>query len=143
MTNSTPPPTPVKSRVLCVDDEPYVLAALSDTLRRRFEITTAGSGRAALDAIATQGPFAAVVTDFAMPGMNGAEFLAHARAAAPETVRILLTGYANASDVAAAVADGRILRVLSKPCPPSTLIRTIEECIEIGAVLAELQATGR
>jgi DNA-binding NtrC family response regulator len=131
--------TVARPRVLCVDDEPYVLAALSNTLRRRFDITTAGNGDAGLKTLAERGPFAIVISDFAMPGMNGAEFLAHARAAAPSTVRVLLTGHANMEAVVAAVNDGRIFKVLSKPCPPATLISTLEECLEHATLLAVQQ----
>lgn len=129
MTQSSTIPS-TRPRILCVDDEPFVLAALSNTLRRRFDISTATNGAAGLRVLAEQGPFAVVVTDFSMPGMNGAEFLGHAKAAAPDTVRVLLTGHANSNDVVAAVTDGRILRVLTKPCPPATLIRTLDECVE-------------
>src|SRR4051812_13180616 len=83
-----------RPRVVCVDDEPHVVGGLALHLRRRYDVELATSGQAALELLG-RGPEAAVViSDMRMPGMNGAEFLARASAAHPNTTRILLTGYA-------------------------------------------------
>ena len=60
--------------VLCVDDEPQVLEALIDNLHRRFRVTTATSGEAALEALERES-FAVAVADLRMPGMDGVRFL--------------------------------------------------------------------
>ena len=117
-------------RVLFVDDEPQLLESLEDALRRTFAVSTALGGRAGLTALQNDGPFAVVVSDFQMPGMNGAEFLAKARIVAPATVRVLLTGQASVQNAIAAVNDGNVFRFLTKPCPPSDLIRAIEHALE-------------
>jgi C4-dicarboxylate-specific signal transduction histidine kinase len=77
-----------------------------------------------------QGPFSVVLSDFAMPSMNGAEFLGHVRHAAPDTVRLLLTGQATLDDTIAAVNDGNIFRFLKKPCTPPDLIRALDDAVE-------------
>ena len=80
------------NRVLFVDDDPKILAALRRQLRKKVEIETVTSGRDGLDTIRREGPFSVVVTDYCMPEMNGIEFLTEVRKMAPETVRMLLTG---------------------------------------------------
>src|SRR5277367_6724112 len=68
-----------KPRVLCVDDEPNVLEGLTLTLRRRYEVRTAPGGAEGLELLGRDGPFAVVLSDMRMPGMDGAAFLARAR----------------------------------------------------------------
>lgn len=109
------------ARILCVDDEPMVLEGLERNLGEHFEIVTAPSGRDALTTIASQPPFAVIVSDMRMPQMNGAEFLARARELAPDTSRLLLTGYSETTAAISAVNDGHIFRFLCKPCAPDVL----------------------
>jgi signal transduction histidine kinase len=119
-----------RPRVLFVDDEPHVVSALADSLRQSYEVTTATSGSEGLRVLVDQGPFAVLVSDFCMPGMNGAEFLAQVRYAAPDTVRMLLTGHATVDGAIAAVNEGNVFRFLTKPCPPAVLVRALEDAIE-------------
>lgn len=116
-------------RVLCVDDEPNLLAAMERTLHGRFDVVVANGGEAGLDAIQWGEPFAVVVSDMRMPGMDGATFLAHARDQAPDAVRILLTGQADIQSSIAAINRGAIFRYLCKPCPSETLISTLDEAV--------------
>src|SRR5258708_19704644 len=60
-----------------------------------------------------------------MPGMNGVQFLAQVRQAAPDTVRIMLTGYADVSAAMDAVKQGNIFRFLAKPCEQEVLSNAI------------------
>jgi len=115
----------VNPKVLCVDDEPNVLAAFQRQLRREFALDTAEGGAAGLKALAASGPYAVVVSDLRMPGMDGIEFLSRVRQAAPDTVRIMLTGNADLSTAIDAVNEGAIFRFLTKPCPMDTLVTTI------------------
>lgn len=108
-------------RVLLVDDERRVLDGLTRILRRDYQIVTADSGEAGLLAVRQNGPFAVVVSDMRMPGINGAEFLSFVRDLAPSSVRILLTGFADVETATAAVNNGQIFRFLHKPCPPEQL----------------------
>lgn len=133
---STSPKSPAdKPRILCVDDEPHILAGLSTVLRRKFDVVTAEGGEAGLEAILRQGPFMVVMSDFAMPGMNGARFLSESRVMAPEAVRVLLTGHASFESAIAAVNDGSIFRLLTKPCPPDRLIHALEDAVEQGRMI--------
>lgn len=116
-------------RVLCVDDEPNLLAALERLLGDRFEITTACSGAEALERVNNDGPFEAVMSDMRMPGIDGATFLARVRLIAPDTVRLLLTGQADLDSAIAAINHGAIFRFLSKPCPREVLVEALEEAV--------------
>jgi len=120
-------PLPV---VLCVDDEPQILAGLSVSLRRRYEVLTATSGPEALDVLARRLDTAVVMSDMRMPGMDGAAFLAKAKDVAPDAVRMLLTGYADVDAATAAVNQGQIFRFLTKPCPTMTLLSSMYHAVE-------------
>jgi len=115
----------VKEKILCVDDEASALEGYQRILHRQFEVTTAVSGAQGLAILQKWGPFAVVISDMRMPGMNGAEFLAQVRERAPETVRMLLTGYSDMKAAIDAVNKGRILQFLTKPCERDVLIAAI------------------
>jgi len=120
----------VQPKVLFVDDDPKVLAGIRRQLRKKIPIETVASGRAGIEAIGTQGPFAVVVTDYCMPEMNGIEFLTRVRQAAPETVRMLLTGSADLQAAIQAVNQGNIFRFLTKPCSPEQLVEAIDSGVK-------------
>ncbi len=111
----------MNKRVLFVDDEPNVLTAIQRTLRGQFEVSTCEDPKRALGMLESQGPFAVVVSDMRMPGMNGVELLGAARQLAPDTVRVMLTGNADQQTAIDAVNKGEIFRFLTKPTDPDTL----------------------
>jgi response regulator RpfG family c-di-GMP phosphodiesterase len=107
---TTPP-----AQILLVDDEPHILDGLRRMLRDEFLIETAADPVMALERLRDGGPCAVILSDFQMPRMNGAEFLAAARELNPDTSRILLTGQADLAGAASVVNSGGILRLLLKP----------------------------
>jgi FixJ family two-component response regulator len=117
-------------RILFVDDDPRVLQAFERQFYKRFEIRTAIGPDLGLQTLANDGPFATVVSDLRMPGMNGIEFLTRVRQASPDTVRVMLTGDADLSAAMAAVNEGKIFQFLTKPCPSEMLTRTLESALE-------------
>lgn len=140
------PPGPQSSvagdSVLFVDDDPNILDALRRQFRNSFRIATATGPEQGLAAIADRGPFAVVVSDLRMPGMNGIQFLAAVRAQAPDTVRVMLTGQADMADAIAAVNQGAIFRFLLKPSNAIILGKVIESALEQHRLLvAERQLT--
>ena len=76
----------MNEKILLVDDEPKVLAAIKRQLRKEFRFETALSGEEALKVIDEKGPFAVVVSDYKMPGMNGIDFLCKVKSVDPDTV---------------------------------------------------------
>jgi response regulator RpfG family c-di-GMP phosphodiesterase len=117
-------------KILFVDDERNLLDGIQRQFRREFSLTTALSGQEALAQIQTEGPFAVIVSDMRMPGMDGVEFLGKAQEIAPDSVRIMLTGNADVTTAVKAVNEGRIFQFLSKPCPPVTLRHTLQAALE-------------
>jgi response regulator RpfG family c-di-GMP phosphodiesterase len=111
----------MKCKVLCVDDDVNVLNGLQRTLRKQFHLETATSGDEALSMIDKQGPYAVVMADMRMPGMNGVQFLSNVRKKTPDSVRIMLTGNADLQTAADAVNQGHVYEFLTKPCAPETL----------------------
>ena len=92
--------------ILFVDDDKNVLEGYKRLFLGEFRVSLASGGEKALAAIHLLGPFAMVISDMRMPGMNGAEFLCKVRELAPETVRMLLTGYKDVDRAIAAVNHG-------------------------------------
>lgn len=118
------------SAILCVDDEPRILEAFERQLRKQFDVHTALGPDAALNVMASQGPYAVVVSDLRMPGMDGIEFLSRVRQISPDTVRIMLTGNADLSSAVMAVNEGNIFQFLTKPCPGDMLVRTLTTALK-------------
>jgi response regulator RpfG family c-di-GMP phosphodiesterase len=123
------PLAPGRAKVLFVDDEENVLMAFQRNLGRRFAMETALGGREGLGAMQARGPFAVVVADMRMPGMNGVEFLRQARVLAPDTVRIMLTGNADLRTAQDALNEGNIFLFLTKPCAMEDLVEALENAI--------------
>ncbi|MCK5236416.1 MAG: response regulator, partial [Deltaproteobacteria bacterium] len=117
-------------KILFVDDDVNILEAYKRNLRKKFVIETAPGGEAGIEAIRAKGPFAVVVSDMRMPGMNGVEFLARMREKEPDTIRILLTGQADMEDTIAVVNEGNIFRFLTKPCPPDRMANALNASLE-------------
>jgi len=120
----------MNDKILLVDDEPKVLAAIKRQLRKQFRFETALSGEEALKIIDEKGPFAVVVSDYKMPGMNGIDFLCKVKTVDPDTVRMMLTGSADMSTAIAAVNEGSIFQFHPKPCPAETLGQAIKSGID-------------
>jgi CheY-like chemotaxis protein len=120
----------MKDKILLVDDDAMVLAGLKRQLRGQFRIETAQSGDEALKIIDENGPFAVVVSDYYMPGMNGIDFLCKVKKVDPDTVRMMLTGSADMSTAIQAVNEGSIFQFHPKPCPADTLGQAIKSGID-------------
>ena len=119
----------MSGKVLCVDDDPKLLNGIERQLGDDFDIDTAEGPDAALELIESSGPFAVVVSDMRMPGMNGVEFLKKVREINSATVRMMLTGFADLKTTMDAVNEGNIYRFLSKPCEARVLGAAIEDGI--------------
>ena len=120
----------MKGKVLLVDDDSMVLAGLKRHLRNQFRIETALSGEEGLKRVEKNGPYAVIVSDFSMPGMNGIEFLCRVKETDPDSVRMMLTGSADMSTAIQAVNEGSIFQFHPKPCPADTLGKAIQSGID-------------
>jgi two-component system NtrC family sensor kinase len=119
-------------QILCVDDERNVLRSLERVfLDDDFEIITAGSGEEGLTALEENPDIQLVVSDYRMPGMNGVEFLKEVCNRRPDTVRIVLSGYADTAAVVAAINEGQIYKFIPKPWNDDELRQTVIKAIEV------------
>ena len=116
----------MKTKLLCVDDEPNVLEGLSRILRKQCDVITATNGPQAIEILRGDPTIEVVMSDMRMPVMNGAQFLRQVRGIRPDTVRLLLTGQADLDSAVSAVNDGQVFRFLTKPCAPPDLAAAIE-----------------
>jgi len=117
-------------KILFVDDEENVLRAFERNLHPHFEIATAVGPAAGLSAIAGHGPYAVVISDLRMPGMDGIQFLTAVGKEYPDTVRLIISGNADLQAAIAAVNEGSIFRFLTKPCRAETLRGAIDGALK-------------
>ncbi len=107
-------------RILYIDDEPHNLLAFKSTFRRSFEIDTASSAEEGIS-LFEEREFALVISDQRMPGMTGAEVLEIIQQRAPESIRMIMTGYSDLDAIIDAVNKGKIYYYINKPWDPDAL----------------------
>ncbi len=120
----------MNQNVLFVDDDYDIISAYQRNMRTLYKIKTAASGFEALEIIKESPPFAVIVSDYNMPKMNGIEFLTTVRKTYPDTIRIMLTGFANVETSIEAVNEGNVFRFLTKPLNTQALIKAINDGVE-------------
>ena len=121
----------MQPRVLLVDDEPSVLAAVQAALRAEsFDVVGTTSTTQAFALLAGE-RFNVLVSDEEMPEMKGSEFLARAHKAYPHIPRIMLSGRADVAALTRAVNDAEIFRFLAKPVRASELAAIIQQAVEL------------
>lgn len=116
--------------LLLVDDEPSILSSLKRLFRPHgYRIFTAEGGEAGL-AILEKEAVDLIISDMRMPNMDGARFLELARLSWPDTLRILLTGYADIESTIAAINQGRIYRYINKPWDDNEITLIVREALD-------------
>src|SRR5690349_2779779 len=138
--------------IVCVDDEPAVLAAVARDLRRqfgeRYRIVRATSGQEALDAVkelvSRAEQVALLVADQRMPGLSGTEYLVEARKLVPDAKRVLLTAYADTEAAIQAINEVSLDYYLLKPWDPpeEQLYPVVEDLLTTWESGAALEAGG-
>jgi type II secretory ATPase GspE/PulE/Tfp pilus assembly ATPase PilB-like protein/DNA-binding response OmpR family regulator len=122
--------TPPRYRLLFVDDEPGIVKALSRVFHQEnYEVITAWSAKEGLEKFAS-GQIHLVISDFMMPGMNGAQFLQEVKKRSPDTIRIMLTGHANTDAVMGAINEGAVYKFILKPWNDDDLRVTVALALE-------------
>jgi FixJ family two-component response regulator len=124
MTSSSPP------KVLVVDDEEAILETMYFTFMDEYEVITTTNARKALKLLDDHAPVAVIITDQRMPEINGVELLAQVVESHPDTVRIMLTGFADADATIQAINDGHIYAYINKPWEPEELKRVVRRAVE-------------
>lgn len=119
----------MSNKILFVDDEQTLLNGIERRLGFEYDLMTADSGALGLSILSEHGPFAAVVTDMRMPGMDGLEFVKNARQVSPDSVYLMLTGNQDQATASQAVNEGQVFRFLNKPCDSDALCRALDAAV--------------
>jgi len=121
--------TPAKYTVLFVDDEPDIVATLYRYFRQEYRCLRAIGGAEAIE-ILNKEKIDLLLCDQRMPDITGDQVLAHACRVQSETMRILLTGYADFESLVKSVNDGQMYRYVAKPWDPDDLKMTLQQALE-------------
>lgn len=120
-----------RPHVLFVDDEPLILGGLRRMLRTyrdQWEMSFVDSGEAALAVLRAQ-PCDVIVSDFRMPGMNGAQLLELVRRDHPATARVILSGQTNQDSMLSVMVLAH--EFLTKPTTSEQLVATVNRLIDV------------
>lgn len=119
-----------KHTLLLVDDEPNVLKSLKRLLiDTDYKIITSESGEQALKKF-DDNEIHVVISDYRMPGLNGVEFLSKVKEISPETIRIILSGYADVIAIVEAINEGEVYKFITKPWNDQELLTTVLRTFE-------------
>jgi len=122
--------SPFRATVLIVDDEEDVRNSLGHALwKSDYRLCFAAGSVAALRTLGEE-QVDVVISDNAMPGMSGLEFLKIVRDRYPQVVRIILSGHADMTTLLDAINQGELYRFLLKPCDRDELLVTLHLACE-------------
>ncbi|MBL0062978.1 MAG: response regulator [bacterium] len=128
------------STVLFVDDEPFVLDALKRVFQDQgYRLLFANSAHEAIRHMEQQ-EIQLVVSDFRMPQMDGCELFQIVSERWPDTIRIILSGYADIKAVVSAINEGQIYKFVSKPWNNAELCEIVKSGVEKYCQLAEIRS---
>ncbi len=119
----------VSKKILCVDDQREILDLLGRHLEGH-ECQLAESGAEGLSLLGAEGPFAVVIADYDMPGMDGISLLRELHERCPDTVPMMLTAHHDLEVAIAALHEGHIFRFLNKPWNKEQLRRCVDQALE-------------
>ena len=125
-----------QARLLVIDDEERILAALKSLFRHRYHVFTTSDGNKALDFMGKHHVHV-VISDQRMPIMPGVELLRRSHEISPRSVRILLTGYSDLASIVGSINDGEVYRFISKPWDNTDLQTIVAEAATIALQLVD------
>ena len=126
-----------RARVLCVDDDAFMLDILTRTIGVDYEVVTARSGAEALQLIENSEPIQVVISDHRMPGLSGAQFLQAVREQHLLIVRVLLTGETDLVEAVAAMNQAALFRFLIKPGTRPLMLDTLRAAVALKEAIRE------
>lgn len=123
-----------KPKVLFIDDEERIVRSLAMQFRSLYAVKTSIDPNEALELLGKD-HFHVIVSDQRMPKMQGIELLRQARKISPNSLGILLTGYADWAAITGAINDGEIFRYLNKPWDQDELRRVLDKATDIAVYM--------
>lgn len=117
------------SSILFVDDDEKILRGIERQHGDDFDVEIAVGSQAALERFRAGEQFAVVVSDMRMPDISGIELLKEVRHLSPDTIRVMLTGYADLDSMIKSVNNGVVFRFLIKPCSDQALARCLSDSL--------------
>lgn len=123
--------------ILLVDDEDGILKSLRRLLKTLgANVVTASNGEAALEILKNR-EVSLIISDQRMPGMTGVDMLRRSRDTSPNSIRILLTGYADIDATVDAINSGAVKYYFNKPWDDDSFVSRIKESLDLYAAKAE------
>jgi DNA-binding NtrC family response regulator len=135
MNTDTPRPA-----LLILDDEEIVLTSLRNLFRLQteYEVIVHSSAKQALESARTR-PIDLVISDYLMPEMDGITFLGHLKEIQPQTIRVLLTGYADKENAIRAINQVGLYQYMEKPWDNAALLIIVKNGLEKRQLLRTLE----
>lgn len=127
-----------KPQVLFLDDEIGNLTGFKAQFRRFFDIEVALTAAEAREKLALK-PYHALLTDQRMPEMSGVEFCESIKNDYPDTIRILVTAYADINTVIDAINKGQVYRYISKPWQDEDIMVAVKNAVDLSQSRRELR----
>jgi CheY-like chemotaxis protein len=121
---------PERHRILIVDDEEAILETMQFTFEDDYDVLTSADAETALELLRENAPVAVVISDQRMPNMTGVEFLARVFEGHPNTVRMILTGFADMGAIIKAINDGHVYAYITKPWEPDELKQVVRQAVD-------------
>ncbi len=119
-----------KHKLLLVDDEENILKSLNRLFRSEgYEIHTVNNGSEGLKLLEKY-DFSLILSDYRMPELTGVEFLKLAKEKSPDTIRMILTGFADIEVAISAINEGEVYKFIEKPWEDENLKLQIKRAIE-------------
>lgn len=120
----------MKPTILFVDDEENILSSLVRLFRKEdYDLLTATGGEDGLKIVESR-DISLVISDHMMPVMTGVDFLTRVKDISPDTIRIMLTGYADLEAAISAINKGEVYRFISKPWNDEELKLTVRQSLD-------------
>ncbi|MFH1672052.1 MAG: response regulator, partial [Pseudomonadota bacterium] len=119
-----------QNSILVVDDDQYIINVMSRALTREgYDVRTAMSGEAALEALGTK-YFDLIISDQMMSGITGSALFERAKEVCSDAIRILMTGHPDVGILMEAINKGEIYRFITKPVELADLLITVRYALQ-------------